>query len=149
MQGENYTLLTVELKRDEGVRRVPYKDTKGIDTVAVGHNLQAKPLPNAVYPLTDAAIDSILYADLCDVFSDLDSHLPWWQDLNDVRQRVLANMCFNLGITKLGGFMNTLAAMRQGRWADASAGMLNSAWASQVGDRAKRLAQMMKTGVCA
>jgi len=147
MTPENEAQLIEELRRDEGVRYVPYLDTKGIQTTAVGHNLQASPLPAGwSYPLTDVQVDQLLMADLQNVYSDLNRDLPWWTDLNDVRQRVICNMCFNLGMSKLAGFKNTLAAMRQGRWDDAAAGMLNSAWASQVGARAQRLAQMMRSG---
>jgi lysozyme len=144
---DNEAQLIVELRRDEGVRYVPYRDTKGIPTVGVGHNLQASPLPAGwTYPLTDDQVNQLLMSDLANVFSDLNRDLPWWTDLNDVRQRVIANMMFNLGSNRLLGFKNTLAAMRQGRYDDAAAGMLNSAWASQVGARAQRLAQMMRTG---
>jgi len=144
---DNEAQLVVELRRDEGVRYVPYRDTKGIPTVGVGHNLQAAPLPAGwTYPLTDDQVNQLLRIDLTNVFSDLNRDLPWWADLNDVRQRVIANMMFNLGSNRLLGFKNTLAAMRQGRYDDAAAGMLNSAWASQVGARAQRLAQMMRTG---
>jgi lysozyme len=147
MSPENESLLIDELRFDEGVRYVPYRDTKGIPTVGVGHNLQASPLPAGwSYPLTDAQVDTLLQSDLQNVYADLNRSLPWWTDLNDVRQRVICNMCFNLGMSKLAGFKNTLAAMRQGRWDDAAQGMLNSAWATQVGARAKRLAKMMETG---
>jgi lysozyme len=147
MTPENKAQLVEELRFDEGVRYVPYLDTKGIPTVGVGHNLQAIPLPEGwSYPLTDSQVDGLLDGDLQNVFHDLDRDLSWWADLNDVRQRVICNMCFNLGMSKLSGFKNTLAAMRQGRWDDAAQGMLNSAWASQVGARAQRLAKMMETG---
>ncbi|TCK87374.1 glycoside hydrolase family protein [Paraburkholderia sp. BL9I2N2] len=148
MNPANEAQLIAELRRDEGVRYVPYRDTKDIPTVGVGHNLQASPLPAGwTYPLTDDQVNQLLASDLANVFSDLNRDLPWWTDLNDVRQRVIANLMFNLGSNKLLGFKNTLAAMRQGRYDDAAAGMLNSAWASQVGARAQRLAQMMRTGV--
>lgn len=147
MNPDNEAQLVVELRRDEGVRYVPYADTKDIPTTGVGHNLQASPLPAGwTYPLTDDQVNQLLMSDLANVFSDLNRDLPWWTDLNDVRQRVIANMMFNLGSNKLLGFKNTLAAMRQGRYDDAAAGMLNSAWASQVGARAQRLAQMMRSG---
>lgn len=148
MDPDNLALLVEELRFDEGVRYWPYRDTAGYLTVGVGHNLDASPLPDGwEYPLTDDLVDALLESDLQNVFDDLDNALPWWRDLTDVRQRVICNMCFNLGLTKLLGFKNTLAAMRQGRYADAARGMLNSAWASQVGNRAKRLAAMMQTGV--
>jgi lysozyme len=148
MNNENLQKLIAELRRDEGVRYSVYKDTKGIDTVGVGHNLQAKPMPPGwSCPLNDVQINSLLDDDLEDVFHDLDRALPWWTDLNDVRQRVIANMAFNLGITKLLGFRNTLVFMRQGKYDAAADGMLASAWATQVKGRAQRLADMMRKGV--
>jgi lysozyme len=147
MNSQNLAQLIAELRRDEGVRYSPYSDTKGIPTVGVGHNLNAKPLPAGwKYPLNDIQVNSLLDDDLEDVFHDLDRNLPWWTDLNDVRQRALANMCFNLGITKLLGFKNTLVFMRQGKYDAAADGMLASAWASQVKGRAQRLADMMRKG---
>lgn len=151
---ENECQLVLELRRDEGVRYSPYNDSRGFMTIGVGHNMQASPLPDGwVFPLDDSQVDVLLESDLMSVYSDLDNALPWWEDLNDVRQRVLANMTFNLGLPKLLGFKNTLAAMRQGRYADAANGMLNSAWATQVGigtqanpGRALRLANMMRNG---
>jgi lysozyme len=148
MNNENLQKLIAELRRDEGVRYSVYKDTKGIDTVGVGHNLQAKPMPAGwKCPLNDVQINSLLDDDLEDVFHDLDRNLPWWTDLNDVRQRALANMCFNLGITRLLGFKNALVFMRQGKYSQAADGMLASTWAGQVKDRAGRLADMMRKGV--
>jgi lysozyme len=140
-------LLNKELRRDEGVEREVYLDSVGIPTTGVGRNLNAKPLPDGwTYPLTDAQIDELLADDLGDVFSDLDRALPWWRKMSYARQRVIANMCFNLGITRLLGFKNTLAAMEQGRYTTAAAGMMASKWAGQVGKRAERLSEMMVTG---
>jgi lysozyme len=148
MNNENLQKLIAELRRDEGVRYDRYLDSKSIPTCGVGHNIQAKPLPAGwKFPLNDTQVNSLLDDDLEDVFHDLDRNLPWWTDLNDTRQRVLANMAFNLGITKLLGFRNTLVFMRQGKYDAAADGMLASAWASQVKGRAQRLADMMRKGV--
>jgi lysozyme len=144
----NEAKLIEELRHDEGVRYWPYHDTKGILTTGVGHNMEAHPLPPyCAFPLSDAMVDRLLADDLQSVYDDLNSNLPWWTDLSDVRQRVLCNMCFNLGIGKLLGFRNTLAFMRQGKYDAAADGMLKSAWASQVKGRATRLADMMRKGV--
>jgi lysozyme len=131
--------LVAELRRDEGVRYAPYDDTMGIQTVGVGHNMKC--------PLTDAQVDALLAADVDAVRKALDARLPWWSGLDDVRQRVLCNMAFNLGVAGLLGFKNTLAAVQAGRYADAAQGMATSAWARQVGARAARLVQAMRTGV--
>ncbi|MES1979538.1 MAG: glycoside hydrolase family protein [Pseudomonadota bacterium] len=139
--------LTRELRRDEGVEYKPYKDTMGIWTVGVGHNMEAHPLPSDwTFPLTDEQVDRLLAQDVLDVFNDLDRVFPWWRNMSMVRQRVIANMCFNLGAPRLAGFKNTLAAMEQGRYTTAAAGMMASLWAKQVGKRAERLAEMMVNG---
>lgn len=142
------TLLDAELRRDEGVRYNPYNDSRGIPTVGVGHNLQAVPIPAGwSYPLTDDQVDTLLGHDLTVTFAGLDLHHPWWRQMDEVRQRVLANMAFNLGETRLDGFVNTLHAMQTGDYLGAAAGMEASAWACQVGARAKRLIDAMCTGI--
>lgn len=144
----NLALLNLELRRDEGVRYEPYFDTKGIPTVGVGHNLQASPLPSGgSYPLTDDQVDDLLSHDLAVTFAALDLHHPWWRSLDEVRQRVIANMAFNLGERKLDTFVNTLHAMQTGDYIGAAAGMSASAWSGQVGNRATRLISAMTTGV--
>ncbi|MCM2546226.1 glycoside hydrolase family protein [Burkholderia glumae] len=142
------TLLEAELRRDEGVRYSIYLDTAGIPTVGVGHNCQVAPLPTGwTCPLTDAQVNQLLANDVASTLAKLDRSLPWWRGMDEVRQRVIANMCFNLGIGTLLTFKNTLAAMQRGSYSVAAAGMLNSKWATQVGARATRLASAMETGV--
>lgn len=151
----NLLLLEAELRRDEGVRYMPYLDTATPPkrTVGVGHNLDVSPLPAGwTFPLSDAQVTQLLTRDISTTLAKLDSALPWWRQMDEVRQRVVANMCFNMGIGSastgkgLLGF-RTLAAMQRGSYAVAAAGMLNSKWATQVGARATRLASAMETGV--
>ncbi|WP_036056958.1 glycoside hydrolase family protein [Burkholderia gladioli] len=142
------TLLEAELRRDEGVRYSIYLDTAGIPTVGVGHNCQVAPLPTGwTCPLTDAQVNQLLANDIASTLAKLDRNLPWWRGMDEVRQRVVANLAFNLGIGTLLTFKNTLAAMQRGSYSVAAAGMLNSKWATQVGARATRLARAMETGV--
>ena len=58
--------------------------------------------------------------------------------------RVLANMAFNLGIHGLLKFVRTLNAIERGNYDEAASHMLASKWAGQVGQRAQRLAAMMR-----
>ena len=141
-------LMDAELRRDEGVRNSEYLDSEGIPTIGVGHNLNAMALPAGwMQPLTDAQVDDLLNHDLAVTFAGLDLHHPWWRKLDEVRQRVIANMAFNLGETRLDGFVNTLHAIQIGDYADAAAGMTASLWAKQVVHRAGRLIQAMSTGI--
>jgi lysozyme len=140
-------LLEAELRRDEGVRYTPYLDTATPPrrTVGVGHNMDVSPLPTGwTCPLTDAQVSQLLARDISTSLAKLDANLPWWRQMDEVRQRVLANMCFNMGIGTLLTFHNTLGAMQRGSYAVAAAGMLSSKWAQQVGMRARRLAYAME-----
>jgi lysozyme len=143
----NDALLNTELRRDEGVRYSPYVDSVGVSTVGIGHNLKVSPIPVGwSYPLSDAQVNQLLASDLEITFTGLNKRLVWWRDLSYMRQRVVSNMAFNMGIDGLLTFTNTLAAMQAGKYQDAATGMLASKWAKQVGDRSKRLAAMMVLG---
>jgi len=140
-------LLFQELSRDEGRKPVAYTDTVGHKTCGIGHNMDAKPLAAGVkFPLDDNDIDQIYADDMEVVFEGLDKDFPWWRDMTYARQRVVANMCFNMGLHNLEEFHNTMAAMKDKRYEEAAKGMLDSKWAKQVGHRADLLADMMIEG---
>lgn len=133
--------LLPDLERDEGCRLAAYRDTVGVWTIGYGH---AYVHPGTVW--TQEQADAQLRADIAHTEASLDIHLPWWDSLDDVRQDVLLEMAFNMGVSALCQFHNTLAAIQRRDWQAAHDGMLRSAWASQVGRRANRLAAQMLTG---
>ncbi len=65
--------------------------------------------------------------------------------MSAARQRVLAEMTFNLGYGHLIGFHRFLVDLQAQRWSDAADEMLNSLWATETGNRARRLANIMRT----
>lgn len=138
--------LYAQLELHEGRRRKPYHDTVGKLTIGVGRNLSD-------VGVSDDEIDLMLDNDVARAVGSLAAKLPWFVTLDVVRQRVLIDMTFNMGIDGLLEFRNTLAAVRRGDWRAAAAGMAKSKWARQVGDgpggrldRAERLQQMMSSG---
>jgi lysozyme len=135
----NIEALKKQLEIDEGRRERIYKDSVGKITCGVGRNLSD-------VPFSDDEIDLMLNNDVNKVCRQLDDKLPWWKNLTDVRQQVLANMAFNLGINGLLGFKNTLGMIQTGNYSGAAKAMLDSKWAMQVGNRANRLSDMMKRG---
>jgi lysozyme len=135
----NRDALASQLVIDEGLKLKPYQDTVGKWTIGVGRNLDD-------VGISKAEAMMLLGADIDKVMTQLDAQLPWWRSMTDARQQALANMAFNLGIERLLGFKNTLAAMQAERYDEAANGMLASKWALQVGQRARRLADMMKKG---
>lgn len=134
----NMDKLKQQLVRHEDLKTKMYQDTMGFWTIGVGHNLSAK-------PISERAALVILEDDIDDTLRYCLANFPWFTQLDDVRQRVVMDMTFNLG-AKIKGFHNTLKAIEERRWSDAAHNMLDSLWARQVGQRAERLAKMMESG---
>lgn len=128
-----------QLRRDEGFRTHPYDDTKGKLTIGIGRNLNAK-------GLTDEEIGHLFGNDIRELTIELEGRLPWYQALDDARKGVLQNMAFNMGFSGLEKFPKLLMACAQGDWNAAADEMKDSLWAKEVGERAVRLEQQMRTG---
>jgi len=145
-------LLLARLPRTEGRRLKPYRDTVGKWTVGVGHNITDNGLPpNMVVAiiefgqLTDDMVNDLLGQDVDRVLKDC-AAIPVFRQLDIVRQSVLADMVFNMGLGSVLGFVNTLSFISQGRYSEAAEQMLKSKWAEQVGNRAIELAGLMRSG---
>lgn len=132
--------LATQLTEDESESLRVYKCPAGYLTIGVGRNLED-------VGISPEESDFLLQNDIKRVEGELDQALPWWCGMNDVRQEVLANMCFNLGLTRLLGFKKALAAMEKADYATAAAEMKDSKWYSDVGKRAERLCRQMESGV--
>lgn len=131
--------LAKQLERDEDKRARMYRDSVGKWTVGIGRNLSDR-------DFSEDEIQLLLTNDIAAVEKELDRKLPWWRELSDARQNVLANMGFNMGVPTLLTFVRTLALVKEGKFAEAADAMLVSKWATQVGMRAVRLASQMRTG---
>lgn len=137
--------LVADLKRDEGCRLTAYPDPlSGGDPWTIGYGSTKGVRRGDVW--TQAQADAALVEDIERHNAELLGALPWVKDLDPVRQRVLFNMAFNLGVRGLLDFKNTLNFVRTGQYGQAADNMLSSLWAKQVGNRAKRLADAMRNG---
>jgi lysozyme len=149
-------LLIADLQRDEGCRLKAYPDPLTHAepyTIGYGHT---GPEVHLGLAWTQAQADAVLVADVAHHDAMLFAALPWAARLDEVRQAVLRNMSFNLGVGRapqrgqpgsgLLGFPRTLASIEARQFALAAEQMMQSAWARQVGARAQRLASMMETG---
>jgi len=130
--------LIAMITMHEGKRHHVYECSSGKLTIGVGRNLED-------LGLTDGEIDFLLRNDLMRVQSELAMNVPCFLKLSDVRQDVLIDMCFNLGISRFLQFQKMLTAVEMGEYEEAAKEMLDSRWAKQVGQRATRLANMMAT----
>ena len=135
-------MITPELidsvKTHEGYRSKAYTDTEGIWTVGYGQNLQ-------VLEIDEALAEEWLMRELHVVANELSEDISF-RALNPVRQGVLIEMGYNLGIAGLKLFRNMWAAIKTGDWAEAKAQGLDSKWATQVGQRANTLMDRLESG---
>lgn len=136
--------LRDQLIAEEGRNNIAYLDTLGYPTIGVGHKGSDVRL-GMVW--TDAQIDAAFDADIAAKTAEVKAALPWFGSLNEPRQAALLQMAFQMGTRGLLGFPNTLAAIHDGRWADAGTGMLASKWAQQTPYRVARLARQMTSGM--
>jgi lysozyme len=127
------------LKRDEGLRLQPYRDTVGKLTIGYGRNLD-----DVGISLGEAEV--MLKNDVRKADAEAAKYV-WFDGLDEARQAVVICMIYNLGPKGFAGFKNTIASIAAGNYDDAASRMLQSKWATQVGNRAYRLAAAMRTGV--
>lgn len=136
------TELVRQLKGDEGVIPHAYPDHLGYLTIGVGRLIDKRKggglRPDEITYLLNNDIDNRIEA--------LTRALPWFQNLDDARKGVLLNMSFQLGTEGLLGFKTTLGMIQRGEYEEASIQMLESKWATQTPERAKRMSRQMKTG---
>lgn len=140
MEAKLLERIKEQLVRHEGLRLKPYRCTAGKLTIGYGRNLD-----DCGISQTEAYV--LLENDIQNCEKQLLDEIPEiYNTLDEVRKSVLLNMCFNLGISGLLEFNNTLAFIAAGDWERAANGMLASKWAKQGGMRAIELSELMRKG---
>ena len=112
-------------------RFMPYKDTVGKYTIGYGRNID-----DCGISIEEA--EFLLDADIYEVGIELDLNIGWWRDKPEKVQLVLQDMCFNMGITTLMTFKNTLLLINLGHYKDAAENLIHSKYYKDVPLRAKR-----------
>jgi lysozyme len=135
------------LKRHEGEvktngRHVAYKCPAGYWTVGIGRNVD----PENGIGLSDEEVDFLLLNDINRVVKELEGQFNWFSSLNEARRDAMIDMCFNLGLPRLKGFVKALAAMQDKNYEVAYVEFMDSRWSRQVGQRANRLCNMIRSG---
>tara|TARA_R100000900_G_scaffold144733_1_gene129247 strand:- start:379 stop:864 length:486 start_codon:yes stop_codon:yes gene_type:complete len=152
--------LLKELVKHEGLRLQVYQDTLGIDTIGIGRNLEDRgiskeeldeldiPTIDHVYKYGITEADAMVLAenDVQIVEEELLRAHPCVEDLDAVRQLVLVDMAFNMGVPRLCKFKKMWNAVHENKFDVASKEMLDSRWANQVKSRSVKLANAMHNG---
>lgn len=134
--------LIRQLRDEEGEVLNAYQDHLGYWTIGIGRLIDKRKGGG----ITKEESEYLLSNDISKVNAQLDANIPWWRNLDEPRQAVLQGMAFQMGITNLLGFKNTLKMIEAGDYEAAGKGMLNSLWAKQTPGRANRMSKQMKTG---
>ena len=131
--------LIDQLKRHEGLMLKLYRCPAGKLSIGYGRNLEA----NGVF-VSEA--ETMLENDIQEAYRAASAYLGEgaFSKLSDVRQCVLINMAFNLGLSRLRKFIGMRAALLAGDYERAALSMENSLWSAQVKNRAKELISMMR-----
>lgn len=131
--------FSAHLSWAEGRRPYPYVDSVGKTSIGVGRNLDDK-------GLRECEIDFLLENDIAEALDEAEK-LPYFNELDNVRQLIVADMVFNMGLPRFKGFIKTNKALEDGDYQLAAEEMKDSKWFRQTGRRAYRLVTAMKTGV--
>ena len=150
-----------QIMKDEGFRAGVYKDTKDIDTIGYGFNLERKDaqkqldakgikksvadLRSGKAQLTEEEASRLMLGEMGHFREVAKRYVgeKTWNELTPNRQGILTNMAYNMGEGTLGQFKNLRQAIQDGKWKQAQVEMQSSAWAGQVKGRADRLIARM------
>jgi len=147
----NMAAYQCELKINEGVKYVSYKDTKGLPTGGIGHLLRTNEISQYPVPTTisEAQVNTWFQQDAPVSISGAQRLLGMdcWSGLSDIRKRACADLCYNMGEGGLSKFKSFLAAMKGGNFDEAGSQLKSSAWFGQVGQRGPRIITMIVQNV--
>ena len=153
------TELLDQLVLHEGLELLPYKDTLNIDTIGIGRNLEHRGLSEeelahigkdisdiCEWGITKEQAYYLAENDVKIVEKEVCEKHPCVLELDEVRQRVIIDMAFNMGVPRLSKFVKMWKAIHEENFEEVKIQMLDSRWANQVGNRAVRLSNAMDTG---
>ena len=149
-----------KLIASEGLKLQVYQDTLGIDTIGIGRNLEDRGITKEElddldipsidhvyeYGITEADAVYIATNDVQIVEDELVRAHPCVDRLDSVRQLILMDMAFNMGVPRLCKFVKMWNAIHEEDYPTAAKEMLDSRWANQVKSRSTKLANAMHNG---
>lgn len=138
----------------EGLRLKPYICPAGKLTIGIGRNTEENPftkeelarIGNWKNGITREQAYWLCQNDIERCIKELRNNLIWFEKLDAERKYALVDMCFQLGIIGLLKFKRTLGSIAKGNYELAAEQVLESKYAKQTPDRAKRISNLIKTG---
>ena len=142
----NLERLMESVKKHEGYRNKVYLDTLGKRTVGVGH-LCVEDFWEDDKEYEEKFLMEILADDLQNAIKGArelkEEHSC--TDIDEIAQEIIVEMVFQLGKNGVSKFKNMWKALSEHNYTGASYEMLDSKWAKQTPNRAKSMAELMKS----
>jgi len=138
----NIEQLKETLKVDEGVVYEIYNDHLGYATFGIGHLVLDSDLEHGQEvgtPVSEERVDECFEKDVQTVIEDCKKLHDGWDGYPEEVKQIVANMMFNMGLTRLSKFKKHNAALQSGDWKEAAVEGRDSRWYKQVTNRAERL----------
>ena len=129
--------LVDSIKQGEGYRAKVYKCTEGYDTIGYGFAIKDLELDEEV-------CDMILDKKLDKLIDATNNKFPFLRELPQDKCEVVFEMVYQLGLNGVSKFKKMLKALEDKDYDKASVEMLDSLWAKQTPNRAKKLSNQMK-----
>lgn len=135
----NFLELLDYIKKNEGLRLTPYKCPKGYWTIGYGLNLETS--------FTKEMAQCLLELKAHSIYSEVVRSCPWFLELNTVRQQVIMDMAYNMGVAGVLTFKKMIRAIIAKDYNRAGKEILDSNYHTDVGKRAELNAMLMMSGV--
>jgi GH24 family phage-related lysozyme (muramidase)/uncharacterized protein YcbK (DUF882 family) len=145
--GGAYGIAKASIEKHEGRRNRPYKDSKGLWTIGVGHLIgDGKTLsPDMNRDFTDKEIDDLFAKDYRD-HEKAATNIPGYQNLNDNGKAALIDLTFNMGPSWYKKWPNFTEQLKSGDIDGAAKNLEGSDWYKQVGHRGPDVVNMLRAG---
>jgi lysozyme len=143
----NIEQLKETLKVDEGVVYEIYNDHLGYATFGIGHLvLEGEPEHGLSVgtAVSEDRVNECFVKDLQSVVEDCKKLHDAWDGYPEEAKQIIANMMFNMGLTRLSKFNRHNAALQCGDWKGAAVEGRDSRWYKQVTNRAERLMERLE-----
>jgi lysozyme len=135
------------IKKHEGVRTKPYKDSLGLWTVGVGHLIgDGKSLPPEWdRELTKEEVETLFLKDY-EKHKQMAMKTPGWSKANETGQAAMIDLAFNMGGSWYKKFPATSKALEAGDFEKAADNLKDSKWYQQVKSRGVTIVDMIRNG---
>ena len=142
----NIDKLREEIAADEGRRNAVYLCSMEKKTVGIGHLLTADDPEWTMEvgdTISDERIDELFDSDIAVTIDDCRIIFDDFDAFPEPAQLCLANMCYQLGRPTFSKFKRSIAYANDHNWGDLAEEILDSRWARQTPNRAKRISDRL------